>query len=271
MSAQILYVEDTTPSEIAERIALKKQVGVMDWGDPEHMILVLLGDGKDPEVVRRINKIKGRPEGKVMAVAGFDKLVHELGEFKSPETISKLFQLPVGVLVPAKKHVPDWLTSSKNGQRLVMIAGQSFNPKWNYIDLFNPVMKIIADKFNSFCAATSANLSDELVYQVEEQELAYSVLGPKVDFFVFRKNRNFLKKPRKVSSSTVFDLSGETPVLTRWGSKDIKWFKSRLGKIIIPAGLSVQPGAEIFLSSLFRHKMSAKTRLKLARSTFSRK
>lgn len=279
--ADIYCAEEADPNEIAYRIAHKKHVGVLDWGDPENMIFVMVGDGRDPEVAKRINRIKGRPENQVLAVAGFDDLVEKLGELdkakalhinnQSPkELVRKLFELPVGMIVPAKANTPDWVTTSESGQKKVMIAGQSHNPLVEYTDLFNQVVRILANEYDTFCAGTSANRADADIFTVYQQEEAYEELKNDVDFFIKRRNLDSKLNKKRITSCTAIELDKGQAVLKRWGSKDIHHFKKHLKQLTVPHNVDIYPGAEIFLRSIFENKMSPFLRLKLLRMYFSR-
>ncbi len=280
-AADIYYTEEADPNEIAYRIACKKHIGVLDWGDPENMIFVMVGDGRNPEVAKRINRIKGRPENQVLAIAGFDGLVGRLGELdkakalhinnQSPqELVKKLFELPVGMIVPAKVDTPDWVTTNELGQKRIMIAGQSHNPLMEYADLFNQVVHILANEYDTFCAGTSANRADKDIFTVYQQEEAYEELKNDVDFFVMRRNLDFKLGKKRITSCTAIELDKDKAVLRRWGSKDIHHFKKHLKKLTIPDDINIHPDAEIFLRSIFRNKMNPLLRLKLLRMYFFR-
>lgn len=280
-AADIYYTEEADPNEIAYRIARKKHIGVLDWGDPENMIFVMVGNGRNPEAAKRINRIKGRPENQVLAVAGFDGLVEKLGELdkakalqtndQSPqELVKKLFELPVGMIVPAKADTPDWITTNELGQKKVMIAGQSHNPLMEYTDLFNQVVHILANEYDTFCAGTSANRADKDIFTVYQQEEAYEELKNDVDFFVMRRNLDSKLSKKHITSCTAIELDKEKAVLKRWGSKDIHHFKKHLKELTIPDDINIHPGAEIFLRSIFRNKMNPLLRLKLLRMYFFR-
>lgn len=273
--ADIYFAEEVDSSEIARRVAYQKHIGILDWGDPENMIFVMVGNGNDPEVVKRMNRIKGRPENQVIAVAGFDKLVDKLGDLSqakalhknkniSPqEIINKLFELPVGLIVPAKENVPDWMVHKKGNLRTIMIAGQSFNKSMNYVDLFNEVVRILADEYNTFCAGTSANRSDQDVFTIYQQEKAYEELKTDVDFFVMRKNIDNRYKRKKITSCTALDLIEERPLLKRWGNKDVGHFKKHLIDLDIPRSIEVLSGAEITFQSIIKNKLHPILRLRL--------
>lgn len=279
--ADTYLAEETDPEEIAYRIARKKHIGVLDWGDPENMIFVMVGDGRDSEVARKLNRIKGRPKSQVLAIAGFDDLVGKLGELdkakalqannQSPqELVRKLFELPVGMIVPAKADIPDWITTNELGQKRVMIAGQSHNPSMEYKDLFNQVVRILANKYDTFCAGTSANRRDKEIFTIYQQEEAYEELKNEVDFFVMRRNLDAKLSKKRITSCTAIELDKEKAVLKRWGSKDVHHFKKHLKHLTIPHDVNIYPGAEIFLRSIFENKMNPFIRLRLLRMYFSR-
>lgn len=269
-TADIYYAEEADPEELADHVARRKDIGILDWGDPENMIFVMVGDGRDPEVAKRMNQIKGRPENQVLAIAGFDGLLVQLGNLKRARTLTHTFELPVGLIVPAKEDLPDWVTFAKAGLRKVMIAGQSHNASMDYIDLFNPFVQKLAIKYRTFCAGTSANLRDRDVYGVYQQVKAYDEFKDGVDFFVMRRDLDPRYRTKHMTSCTAFDLEEERAIVKRWGSQDVGRFKKYLGNITIPHNVEILPGAEILLRSIFENELHPAARLRLLMASLNR-
>lgn len=285
--ADIYIAEETDPEEIADRIANKGHIGLMDWGEPQDMIYVMMGNGRDGAVARRMNRIKGRPEDQVLAISGFDDLVEIVGNpseskalihaaqrldsHASPmDVIRELFRQPVGVVVPAKEGVPPWISTVKNGETKVMIAGQSHNCKVPYLDLYNQVVRTLAGKYNTFCAASSGNRSDLEVYTASQQVAAYADFRRDIDFFVMRRDVSDLYRDHQTTSCTAFDL-GERASLKRWGSRDVRRFRAVLPQIDISKDVPVLPNAEILLiQTIFDYELHPALRWRLTLESMRR-
>lgn len=278
--AEILYAEDTKPDEIADRV-LHGQIGLMDWGDPKNMIFVMIGNAGIPDVLNRMNRIKGRPQNQVLAVSGSAELVMKLGNVSASQAIqrvcksedvsagklvARLFEYPIGLVVEANPDLPNGITKiNGRGQNTVMIAGQSYNPKYGYYDLYNPSVRAM-DKKGIIPCASSGNRENEQVYTVYQQEKAYKDFRGEIDFFIKRSNLDPDYRNRRITSCTAIDLSGGEPIAKRWGSRDISYFEQYLGKIRLLEETEVLSGAEVLEKSLSDPSipLNFRTRLLLA-------
>lgn len=261
--AEILYVENSSSSEIAERIA-NKQVGILDWGDPHSMIYVMIGDSRDIKVTVRMNRIKGRPEDQALAVAGFAGIIPHIADLSKSQAweiarqrrglshedlLDRIYHHQVGLILPARDHLPDAISKvNARGIRTVMVAGQSHNNNFNYLDLYNPTVQTLFYEYGIVAAGTSAHKGDNDSYTTYDQNRACEALGDKVDFIVLRK---VVPRPRrldsKIASCTAFDVAGDKVVLERLGSREIARFREYLGAIDIPSEVKVLTGAEVYL------------------------
>lgn len=259
-AAKIYYAEKADPGELAFRVAKNGEIGILDWGDPANMIFVLVGSAHDSEVGKRMNAVKRRDDKRTLAIAGSARIVEEVGDLSKSkplvrscqrlgltgtEILAELFRYPVGVMVPAKDHLPDHVTSPVKTGRKVMVAGQSYNPELPYVDFYNQFIDTLFDKYGVFCGASSANRHDEEVYSVYQQHLAHADLGGEIDFVVMRENPDGRFVRKQMTSSTVFDLTGDRPVATRWGSRHVDYFSQFLKDVHIPHSVDLLPGADI--------------------------
>lgn len=260
-AARIYYAEKADPGELAFRVAKNGEIGILDWGDPANMIFVLVGSAHDSEVGKRINAVKRRNDNRPLAIAGSARIVEEVGDLSKSkplvrscqslgmsniEILAELFRYPVGVMVPAKDHLPDHVTSPIKIGRKVMVVGQSYNPELPYVDFYNQFIDTLFDKYGVFCSASSANRHDEEVYSVYQQHLAHADLGEEIDFVVMRENPDARFARKQMTSSTVIDLTGDKPIATRWGSRHVNYFAQYLEGIYIPPNVNILLGAEIY-------------------------
>ena len=258
--ADIYFAEETSPSIVAERIA-NGEIGALDWGDPDNMIFVIVGkaEKKYPDVTQRMNSVKGRPDTQVLAIAGFPEIALSFAKVEnSPflnerekitgksklEILEELFKHPVAVILEANDNAPDSVIgTAENGEKTIMIAGQTYNPaSESYEDFYNLLAWDLASKYGLVMAGTSANLEHEPTYTIHDQERLYEALGTHLDFVVMRKNRP-LKISDSMVSCTVWDLTGKIPVLKRWGSENPESFRNILGNFFVPDEVNKIPKA----------------------------
>lgn len=247
--AVIYYVEDTPPDKIAKKIVEEDQIGALDWGDPAHMIYVLVGkaDNANPDITRRMNLIKGRPESQVLAVSGIAELTQVVGRPESSQVlrriseqrgvdqyqiIDELFQYPVGVILEANDKAPSSVVSTKQDKRTVMVAGQSYNfSSEPYHDFYNQLVWEVVSKYGYVLAGSSLNLHGDRPFTVYEQEQLFNSMNDKLDFVLARRKIPNTTHHTK-DSATVWDLTGEIPILYRSGSIAPDIFKPLLGEFI---------------------------------------
>jgi tRNA A37 threonylcarbamoyladenosine synthetase subunit TsaC/SUA5/YrdC len=240
---QTCWLEETSPLAIAERLA-DGQIGVLDWGRPDHMIFVLVGRADRMDVVRRMNRIKGRPEDQVLALAGFADMAPVVADLSAApplhraaqrslcsreELVRRLFCFPVGVVLPALPTLPSpILDVSRPRDPTVLLAGESWTPEFgSFIDMYNAVVRELWAS-GILLAGTSANRRDEDTYSIHQQAKLWADLGESVDFAVMRREQ----PPRMCSScfasSTILDLTKAEVVVRRHGSIHPERFRSIL-------------------------------------------
>src|SRR5260221_608530 len=90
--SDIYFAEEANPKEIAHRIAKLGHIGLLEWGDPEHNIFVLVGNAHNPQVIKRMNKVKRRPEDQVLAIAGGADVIERVVDSDKLKALSKVAQ-----------------------------------------------------------------------------------------------------------------------------------------------------------------------------------
>jgi len=265
--AEIFGPDRESVKKIAALMAAGGVVAI-PWGSVERRIIILGTSHDNSESTQILNEIKGRPARQVLAVGCLPETVHlvarvedsiplanaakklfgvdQVNEKLLTETLDKLYDKnSLGLILKAKSHLPDAITASKDGDRTVMVMGASDYK--DEFDVYNWVLWELATRYGKAVAGTSANESGQVVYSVTEQKDAYEALKYKVDGFVmFDEVPEGSPDKDSVASSTAIDLTGEHPVVMRWGSQSPLRFKEFFPDLIVPENVSREEHAEIW-------------------------
>jgi len=165
---------------------------------PTETVFGLVADARKEEAVKRIYRIKERPESKPLTAFVKDiESLRNLGEYAHPgveNLIGRFMPGPLTIIMKAKPDVPAPIVSDE-GKVGVRIPD-------------HPVIKEILAKLDFPLASTSANISGKPpLFSFKDVK---SILGDKVDYVVEEDADGKLP-------STVLDVSENVPVLNRKG------------------------------------------------------
>jgi tRNA A37 threonylcarbamoyladenosine synthetase subunit TsaC/SUA5/YrdC len=255
-SAKVFTPDPNNAREIAALIAAGGLV-IIPWGKEERRILCLIGCHDIPGNTVLMNRIKGRPDDqpvaigclpettdfvadvtssiplKKVAIRLFNKNEDEVTEGDFLEVLNRIYSRSIGLVLKAKDDLPHAVTRKVGDLRTVLIAGERDYREPH--DIYNQTLLELATRFGKVIAGTSANPSDNDTYSVYDQEIAFSNFGDKVDGFVkYPQTPTKSKKKMFLTSSTIIDLTGDRPMVIRWGNLHPKRFKDLFPDLIIP-------------------------------------
>lgn len=227
-------VIDSHPDNIGEIIfqILQNKLVAISYGKKERRVFAIVGLAND-EVVERMKKIKSRGASQGVAVSGIPDvapMVANLEETRalvlaaerlkiSPQEIINLcFGVGgVGLVLVAQDWLPVGSTMvNEEGKRTVLIAGEANEEDY---DIFTKMYRYLIEHHQKVMVGTSANIHGEDTYHILQQETALEKLKNHVDLFVFDKLKIGINPFfRHLTSTTMIDLTGEKPVVLRWGS-----------------------------------------------------
>lgn len=273
--AKIFTPDLRNAKEIAAMIAAGGLV-IIPWGKEERRIFCLIGCYDNPQVTKLMNQVKGRPSDQPLAVGClpettdfvasvknckplinaatrlFNKSASEVREKDLLEVLNHCYSRSVGLILKAKRGIPEAVTMKRDGQRTVLIAGErDYNLPH---DIYNQTLLELATRYGKVVAGTSANPSDNNVYSIFDQGTAYRRFKNKIDGFV-----KFKRKPKPPSikmfltSSTIIDLIGNYPVATRWGNLHPRRFKDIFPDLVISKNIIKNKNAEGTLDFILHH------------------
>lgn len=239
--------------DLAVKSLSKGGIIVVPWGKPQRRIFAMLGVADDPEVAKKINRAKGRPEDQVLSVCVIPEVIKQaalvnkskslknaarkLG--KKPEEIlgEILEKMPMGFFLEALPDLGSWVTSTdKNGRKVVYIGGGDTKHQHNFYSL---VYKKFFQKYGRLLIATSANKTGEDTHPVTNYKKAYEELKGDVDLIFIDKEIKIHPMPflRHLVSPTMINLLKNPPQLIRRGSKHERILEPYFGKIKVPGGV----------------------------------
>jgi tRNA A37 threonylcarbamoyladenosine synthetase subunit TsaC/SUA5/YrdC len=229
-TAKVILAHSNNINQIISHI-LQKQLVAIPYGKKERRVFALIGLADD-EVVQKMKQIKERNASQGVAIAGIPDVapfVAKLEETsglmesarilnKSPqELIFKAFEIgAIGLILKAQDWLPQGATMVKNGQRTVLIAGESSKEEY---DIFPVLYRKLITNYKKVLVGTSANLHGEDTYHILQQDEALSKLKSHIDVFVYDNLKiGFFPLFRHLTSTTMIDLTEKEPKVIRWGN-----------------------------------------------------
>jgi len=244
--AKLVNLEDSNHNALIADILLDGGVVGSIWG---HHLYFLAGNALDPKAIKKMNLIKGRPEGQVLASPGNANEAEEFGDLEkskglifeakklglSPvDYLSLLFKkFPLAVELYAKKNTPSTVTLNTEYGKTIWIAGHLSDKRYaNLIDLVSSLRK---DGKKIVFAGTSLNLTGQNTLTVRELDDVIKHFSDKVDAISVHPLSKALKKVRYGTSSSVVSFIHPKPRLIRVGTTSVKTLKKYIPDLEIPA------------------------------------
>lgn len=192
-----------------------------------------LGVGCLPESIRFIAELRQTPAlvGSLGRLTGKDP--NFLSEDELTKFLDRVYERNVGLIFYAKESFPDTGTKPKNNKATVLIVGQhNYNDS---LDVYNPTLWELATTWGMVILGSSGNEEGKKVLSLLNQKEAVEFLSTKVDGLVIYQRLSLAARIRmlmnrftgklSLSSSTVFDLTEEVPILFRSGNTPPEKFK----------------------------------------------
>lgn len=176
----------------------------------------IFGDLYNTQAAERIVKIKNRPQDKKLVAVCAPENLAELADFSklqngvTHEHVITLQQRlhALGVILPSREEIPDYVIS-QNGEKKTVLSIWTEYPALRYI------ITELRESYNKTAlVGTSANRSGQATHRYMHEvwaEFQYLVDGIVLGDF------SHLDESRGKSTSIV-DLTGESPKLHRWGN-----------------------------------------------------
>lgn len=279
--AKIFSPDQDQAGDIADLLTAGGVVA-MPWGARERKIMILTScfDNSGTSATSILNEIKGRPPRQVLGIGCLPESVHFVAEVEQSrplrDSARRLFKVSqpeithiikvldmlfnnnsVGLLLKAKDILPDEVTSLSDIGRTVLILGANDCKDPN--DIYTNVLWELSSRFGKVLAGTSANQHGASVYSVTGQRHLFEDVKFKVDGFVmFDRVPRHASKDIVTASSTAFDLTGDRPVLYRWGSQHPSDFKKFFPDLSFPEEFKKEVNREGkfgFLKRNFKNKL----------------
>lgn len=239
--------------DLAVKSLDKGEIIVVPWGKPQRRIFAMLGVADDPEVAKKINRAKGRPEDQILSICVIPEVIKQAALVDTSESLKKaskrlekkpeeilgeiLEKMPMGFFLEAPQNLGSWVTSTdKNGKKVVYIGGGDTKHQHNFYSL---VYKKFFQKYGKLLIATSANKTGEDTHPVTNYKKAYEELKEDVDIIFVDKKIKTHPVPflRHLVSPTMINLLKNPPQLIRRGSKHERILEPYFGKIKVPKGV----------------------------------
>jgi tRNA A37 threonylcarbamoyladenosine synthetase subunit TsaC/SUA5/YrdC len=256
-TARIFSSELKNAKELAQIIAAGGIVAI-PWGHPKRRIYCLICAFDNENSVRKMNLIKGRPANQPVALGCLPQHIKYVANISTnaplrqaserlkisnlDELLALLFERSVGLILSSHDFIPEYVASKTDQGKTVLIAGEKSDLIGQ--DIYNQTLHELFENYGKVIAGTSANPSQKNVYSTFDQEEAYEFLKDKVDAFIKLDVIGDTNEKMHLTSSTIIDLSGDRPIVRRWGNIHPRRFKNIFPDLKIPRGVPQNQDAE---------------------------
>jgi tRNA A37 threonylcarbamoyladenosine synthetase subunit TsaC/SUA5/YrdC len=248
-AARLDFVASTDAVEPVARVIEDGGIAAVAWGHPRRATYALLTRADDHEATLRLNRLKGRPAGQVLAVVGATAVARRVADLSEDGALGQLAAArghcaetfagdlfgigPVALLLEAAAGAPPAIVKvDEAGRARVLVVGQS--PEVEPDNFYDRLVDHLAAKRGILVAGSSGNRSGERTYSTWDHQAAAADFASDVDVFVHPQQpiptRRWWDAPVSCSG---FDLTGAEPVLIRHGSLHPAVFRRTLGHYVV--------------------------------------
>jgi tRNA A37 threonylcarbamoyladenosine synthetase subunit TsaC/SUA5/YrdC len=247
--ARLDVVASMEAIEPVARVIEDRGIAAISWGHPRRATYALLARADDHDATTRLNRLKGRPAGQVLAVVGATAVARRvvdltegaaLGQIAAARALppdallDDLFRTgPVALLLEAAESVPPAIVKvDEAGRARVLVVGQA--PEVEPDNFYDQLIDHLAMERGILVAGSSGNRSGRRTYTIWDHDAAADDFGTDVDVFVHPQlpipTRRWWDAPVSCSG---FDLTGSEPMLIRHGSLHPAVFRRTLGHYVV--------------------------------------
>lgn len=248
--ALVILASPDKVEEIASLIA-QDYITVLPYGRRERRMFALVGSAHSQTVIDRMLQIKQRSTSQALAISGIPEVAPIVAELDQTQAlvsaarrihqdpqmvVNRCFKLgAVGLVLAAQDWLPKEATRIRDGRKTVLIAGEVTDEEF---DIFPNVYRTLIKDYGKVMVGTSANITGEDTYHIFQQDEALGKLGKCVDLFVCDNISRYGRFPlfRHLTSTTMIDLTGDRPKVTRWGNVYPGHFKEIFPDLVFQPG-----------------------------------